>query len=136
MFVGFAIGIFCAKNRAIGVGILSASGGSSFGTILTTILMVTSVSFYWFIMGSCIVMSVGLTCFLKEPETVIITLTSFLGSYSFMKGISYTITGGFWDDKALHALLADGSLTWSTFPKMYYTFVTAVVILTVVGAKI
>ena len=122
-----------SKCRTFSLGVLSGVGGGFLGSIINTSFMVSNDGLYWGIMSVCIVLTMMFTYF--TLEYVVILLTSFIGSYAMCKGVSY-LFGGFWDEKELYEQILYGTVTLSTFPKVFYVFASVVFVIAAIGIKI
>lgn len=59
---------------------------------------------------------------------VIKVLTSFVGSYCAVRGASSFI-GGFPSEFEIYNIITAGDLAWSDFPKTFYIYIAAIVIM-------
>lgn len=133
ILVGATVGCLCVKFRSFSLAVLSGVGGGFLGSLINTSFMISNEGLYWGIMSVCIALTMMFTYYTQE--TIIILLTSFIGSYAMCKGVSY-LFGGFWNDKDLYEHIVDGSITWSTFPKIFYLFAVVVFVIAAIGCKV
>lgn len=95
ILLGLAVGAFLAKLRKIGISIMAAWGGVMIGFLITTMFVMKNVYMYYGIIIACALI---LFFFAYKVETiVIIMITSFIGSYSCIRGISMYV-GNFPDE--------------------------------------
>jgi hypothetical protein len=97
---GGAVGYFFAKHRPLGLGLLSAAGGIALGFLLNTAFFIQEDWQYYGIMAGCAVILGLLTYYLQD--TVIIFITSLIGSYAIVRGVSL-YAGGFPNEMQLHS---------------------------------
>jgi len=121
---------FLAKYRKFGIAALSAWGGVIVGFVITNTFFITSAAAYW-----CIVVGLGvvfgIVAFFAEKH-VIIFVTSFVGAYALIRGISL-YAGGFPNEIELHNEIEAGAVDWSSFNKGFYGYLAGIVILTVLS---
>ena len=121
LILAVALGVLCGwimyKTVRIAVGILGAIGGYFLGTLIYTFLL---AAFDWSALWAMITFSVifailgGLASF-KWAKTVVLTCTSGIGSYAFMRGLS-SFFGGYPSEAILMQNLKEGTdteLTWA-----------------------
>merc|ERR1711907_422791 len=63
---------------------------------------------------------------------VIILITSFVGSYCFVRGISL-YAGGFPNEAELETDVKDGKINWSSFSKWFYVYLAGIIVMTIFG---
>lgn len=130
--IGIAAGIFIAKKRKWGIAVVGAFGGVILGLLITTILgavLKNAIAYY------AVVITCGVIAFLiafKVEKFVLIVVTSFLGSYSIIRGISM-YAGGFPNETELHSLAHRNLITWDTFPKTFYGYLAGILVLSVLS---
>lgn len=121
---------FLAKYKKFGIAVLSAWGGVMLGFVITNTFFITSAALYW-----CVVVGLGvifgIVAFFTEKH-VIIFVTSFVGSYALIRGISL-YAGGFPNEIELHNEIESGAVDWSSFNKGFYGYLAGIVILTVLS---
>lgn len=98
LLIGILAGYLCARFRKLGLGLLACGGGVGLGFILTTTFMIANQYAYYITIIVCALVLGILTYYIQEG--VIIGITSFLGSYSLIRGISL-YAGGFPDEMLL-----------------------------------
>lgn len=95
VLLGLAVGALLAKLRKIGISIMAAWGGVMIGFLITTMFVMKNVYVYYGIIVGC---AVVLFVFAYQVETIVIILiTSFIGSYACIRGISMYV-GNFPDE--------------------------------------
>lgn len=124
-------GYFFAKFRAIGLGLLAAWGGVCLGFLINTTFFVSNTWAYWAIIVGCALV-VGLLTFYVQ-EAVVMVITSFIGSYAVIRGISL-YAGGFPPETQLHRMIKEGGLTWDDFPKAFFGYLAGILILSILSA--
>lgn len=133
LLLGMGVGFCASKYRALSMAVLSSIGGYFLGSLVNTIFLVTSAHVYWILMSLIIIVTMVATYFIQKK--LIIVLTSFIGSYSFNKGVFY-IFGGYWNDLDLYVMITDGSITWDNFPKKYFLFFALIIIFAGIGITV
>lgn len=125
---GCILGYIIMSMRKYGIGILAAWGGVMVGFVITTAFIISDTYMYWGIL----IASGAIFFFLaiKVEKTVIIMLTSFMGSYCLVRGISMYV-GGFPNENELHKEVSSGAVNWTTFEKEFYYYLGAIVVLTI-----
>ena len=129
--VGVGVGYGLMRCRKIGFGLLAAWGGVFLGFLITTTFFVKDVWAYWGVIIACAVGAGVLTIYVEKH--VMIVLTSFVGSYAAIRGISL-YAGDFPPETSIHQMLADGDVTWSNFPKVFYGYIAGILVLTGLSA--
>lgn len=142
--IGFIVGYFCAKMRSLGLAVLAMFGGIGIGYIITTATLISSTWAYYTILGiSCLLIGV-LTYFLQN--TLVIIMTSFIGSYFMLRGVAFLVNNDTFPNEAtLHDMLmkcsgitkkrdASKCYSWETFPKEYYYYMVAIIIMTIASS--
>lgn len=100
------------------------------GFVLTAAFLVSNVWAYWSIIAGCAV-----ACFyvsIKVEKTVIIIITSFIGAYAIIRGVSF-YAGGFPSEMELRAELADGVIDWNNYDKKFFIYLGAILVTTIIG---
>jgi len=90
--VGIIIGYFLAKIRRLAIALIGAGGGVALGFLLTKVTTVNSGPGYYCIIVGCALVAAVLTWFVEDY--VIMVATALVGSYLFVRGISF-YAGGF-----------------------------------------
>jgi membrane glycosyltransferase len=126
-----AVGGLLVKNRKFGIGILAAWGGVMLGFMITTMFVMKNVYMYYGIIVACAVILFIVA--IKVETIVIILLTSFIGSYAIIRGISM-YAGDFPDETQIRSQLDSGIYTWDTFPKAFYAYVAGILVMTVLAS--
>jgi hypothetical protein len=128
--LGIVAGWLLQRYRKIGVSVLAAWGGVMLGFVITNTFVIGSAVAYWLIIvGMAIVFAI--VAFFTE-KGVIIFITSFVGSYSLIRGISL-YAGGFPNEIELHNEIESGAIDWSSFNKGFYGYLAGILILTVLS---
>ena len=99
------------------------------GFLVTTTFAVSNVYAYYAILVAGAVSIFFITY--KIEEVVVIMLTSFIGSYALIRGISL-YAGGFPSEASLQEELASHAITWEQMPKVFYGYLAGIVLLTIV----
>lgn len=101
--IGIIVGVLIARKRKWGVALIGAFGGVMLGLLLTTIFgpsLKSAVAYYAIIIG-CGIVAFIITFFVEK--FVLIVVTSFIGSYAIVRGISM-YAGGFPNETELHSM--------------------------------
>lgn len=131
ILVSAGVGYGLMKVRKFGVGIFAGWGGVMLGFVITTTFHVGNQYGYY-----AIIVAMAIAMFLlawKIEKTVIILLTAFIGSYSLVRGVSQ-YAGGFPSETELHREIEANISNWENFPKEYYIYLGAIVVLTIVSS--
>lgn len=91
LLIGVLVGSYMMYCIQLGVSIIAACGGFSFGQLLSDTFNVQSNTVYWIIIATCIIAAIAASCALKD--TIIIISTSFMGSYLAIRGATLLIGG-------------------------------------------
>lgn len=131
LLVGCGFGYLFVRLRKWGIALLAGWGGVMLGFLITTTFAVeSSAAFY------CTVIACALIMFiigLKVEKALIIMVTSFVGSYSIVRGVSL-YAGGFPSETQLHEEISSGAVTWSSFDKTFYIYLGAILVSTILSA--
>jgi hypothetical protein len=123
-------GYVCVKFRKWGLALLAGWGGVMLGFAITTAFFVaSSIAQYSIWIGLAIV------CFLVTlyaEKKAIMILTSFIGSYCLIRGISL-YAGGFPNEFDLPAQIKSGGIDFDSFPKAFYGYLVGIVVLWVLS---
>lgn len=131
LLVGLVVGYCFVKHQSLGLGLLAALGGISLGFIVNVALFIKEDWQYYCILAGCAIIA-GVTTYYLQKD-VVIWITSFVGSYAIIRGISM-YTGGFPSEMELHDDIKAGTIDWDDFPKIFYAFLGGIVILTIGSA--
>jgi len=103
VIIGVVCGYFIAKKRRWGIAVVGAFGGVMLGLLLTTVFgaALKSVYLYYALVVGMGILFFVITFFVEK--FVLIMVTSFLGSYGIIRGISM-YAGGFPNESELHTL--------------------------------
>ena len=129
---GFIVGYCFIALMQIGLLILAAVAGVILSHLITSAVLIRDHRVYWGIIGGTAGAAMVLTCCCKEMIKIL--LTSLIGSFGVVRGISLYL-GGFPNEVELQEQLRTGYITWESFPKTYYLYCLAyigLVILSVV----
>ena len=135
MMIGFIFvfssifGYVCVKFRKWGLSLLAAWGGVMLGFAITTAFFISSELAQWGIW-----IGMGIVTFLitlYSEKRAIIVLTSFIGSYSLIRGISL-YAGGFPSEFDLPDQIKAG-LDFNSFPKAFYGYMVGIIVLWVLS---
>jgi len=129
ILLGVLGGFILFKCQKLGAAILGGWGGFMGGLLINTAVLFTAHSevLFWIITCSCALVGAGLAFFFLEP--VVITATSFSGSYLFVRGISL-YAGGFPNEFTLAEALKTGAL--SSISGWFYLYLAFIILLTIV----
>lgn len=130
VIIGIVAGVFIAKKRKWGIAVIGGFGGVMFGLLLTTIFgsAISSAIAYYALVITCGILAFIITFFVEK--IVLIIVTSFLGSYAIIRGISM-YAGGFPNETELHSLASKGLIDWTTFPKAFYGYLAGILVLSI-----
>lgn len=130
VILGILAGVFIARKRKWGISVVAAFGGVMLGLLLTTVFgpALKNVYVYYAIVIGCGIVAFVVTFFVEK--FVLIVVTSFLGSYAIIRGISL-YAGGFPNETELHTMAQDGLIDWTTFPKAFYGYLAAILVLAI-----
>jgi len=131
ILLGCIVGYCFFKHRPLGLGLLAAGGGVALGFLLNVTFFVKEDWLYYLVICGCAVVLGVVTYFLQE--TVIILITSLIGSYAIIRGISL-YAGGFPSEMELHNDIQAGTIKWDDFPKIFYAYLGGIVLLTAASA--
>ena len=126
LLISMGLGYLLVKFRKYGIGLFAAWGGVMLGFVVTTTFHVANTYAFY-----AIIIAAGVGMFIVAiyvEKTVIIILTAFIGSYSFVRGISL-YAGGFPSETEFHAELEANILNWDNMPKTYYIYLGAIVLI-------
>lgn len=128
--VGILVGCLIARKRKWGIALVAAFGGVMLGLLLTTIFgpsLKNAVVYYAIIVG-CGILAFIITFFVEK--FVLIVVTSFIGSYAIVRGISM-YAGGFPNETELHTMAQKGYIDWGSFPMAFYGYLAGIVVLSI-----
>lgn len=127
--ISIAIGYLLMRLRKYGIALLCAWGGVMLGLILSTTFMVENKgAYYAIIVGSGLIL---LLFGLKFEVIAIKMVTSFLGAYGVVRGISL-YAGGFPNEATIADEIKSGVITADTFPKSFYGYGAGIIVLTII----
>lgn len=118
------------KFRKYGVGLFAAWGGVMLGFVVTAAFLVKNVYAYYGTLAAFAIVMFWLA--IKVEKTVVIMITSFMGSYLLVRGVSL-YAGGFPNETALRAEIADGVIDWDNYEKKFYIYLGAIVVCTIIS---
>lgn len=98
------------------------------GFVITNTFVIGSAVWYWIIIVVLALVFAVLAFFTEKH--VIMFVTSFVGSYSLIRGISL-YAGGFPNEVELHNEIESGAVDWDSFNKGFYGYLAGIVVLTV-----
>jgi hypothetical protein len=128
--VSLGLGYFAMRLRKWGITIVAAWAGVMFGFILTTSFIVDNEYVYWAILVVCAIVAAFLA--FKIETAVICAITSFVGGYCLVRGVSLYV-GGFPNETQLHQEIKSGAVDWEAFDKKFYIYLGAIVVATILG---
>lgn len=124
VLVSLGLGYFVMRLRKWGIAIIAAWAGVMFGFLITTSFVIGNVYAYWAVIIFC-----GVAAFIlafKIETAVICAITSFVGAYCLVRGVSLYV-GGFPAETQLHEELKAGAVDWDTFDKKFYIYLGGIV---------
>lgn len=124
---GMIIGYILVKMRKYGIAVLAAWGGAMLGVFIATFSFSAKGAVYWILIVALAIVFGALAFFLEK--FVIQLMTSFIGSYLMIRGISL-FAGGFPNEIELHEQIESGALDWSTLDKAIYAYLSGIVMMT------
>ena len=124
--VGCLLGYFLQKYRKYGIALLAGWGGILVGFSICTAFFVGNQSLSWVIVLGCGIAGGILTIYIEK--FVIITTTSFIGSYAAVRGVSLYL-GGYPSELQLQSEISSGAVDWENYDKKFYIYLGAIVIL-------
>jgi len=136
LFAGIVLAIACATGWGImrlrkwGIGVVAGWGGVMIGFVLTAAFLIKNIWAYYATIAAC----AGI-CFyiaIKVEKTVIIIMTSFIGAYTMVRGVSFYL-GGFPNEMELRAELADGIIDWNNYDKKFFYYLGGMAAATLIG---
>lgn len=112
--------------------VIGAVAGFMIGWLLTTAFLVSNLFLWWTLVFVPIMGVTILSCLgsYKKYKNVSVLLISFIGSYSFMRGISHFISNTYPSETELQRELSHKITTWDNFPKTFYVYMAAILLLT------
>lgn len=128
--LGLAGGFLLYKCQRLGAAILAGWGGFMAGILINTTFafaMHGSVVF-WIITISCSIVA-GLVA-LCAYNPVVIIMTSFAGSYIFVRGISL-YTGGYTSELVIMQMIKNGQI--SKIDPIFYAWLSGIVVCTIIS---
>lgn len=130
ILVSAGLGYFVMRLRKWGIAIVAAWGGVLLGFIITSAFVISADWAYWVTLIAC----GGVAFFLafKLQNHVMIGVTSFVGSYALVRGISL-YAGGFPSEQELHDQIQKGVIDWATYDKKFYIYLGSIVVLTFIS---
>jgi len=111
--LGLVAGFLLTKTIRVGFGIMGGATGFAIGLLMTSVFHVESQVWFWVISSAFGLAFFGLT-FLKSAETIIF-ITSVIGSYIWVRGISIMIPGSYPNEITLVNQLSndyDAKIPW------------------------
>jgi len=130
LVVSLIAGFFVQKNRKYGIAIIAGWGGVMLAMVVNTAFYVKETWLYWVLLVSF----AGIAAFLalKVETGVICAITSFVGGYCLVRGVSL-YAGGFPPETQLHEMIKSGAVTWSDFDKKFYVYIAAIIAASILG---
>lgn len=127
------IGYFTMRARKIAVALTAAFGGYMLALTLLTAFMAWVQAEVW----QQNLLKIGLPVIfgllaLQIEETIVMLITSFIGSYLLIRGISF-YAGGFPVETQFAEMLNKDAVDWHSFKKGFYGYLAGIVTLTVLS---
>jgi len=129
---GCLLGFILKKYRKYGVGLVAGWGGILLGFVLTSAFFISSEALYWVIIIGCGIGAAVITIWVEK--FVVITMTSFIGSYAAIRGVSFYF-GGFPSETSLHDDIKSGAVNWSSYDKKFYIYLVCIVVLFLISHR-
>ena len=126
--IALTIGALLAKHKKYGITLMSGFAGAMLGSFVTMSFAVKTNLAFWLVTVGLGLLIAIISWFTEEY--VIMFVTAFVGSYSFVRGISF-YAGGFPNEMELHRKFSSGAIDWATFNKWFYAYVTGIVIMSI-----
>jgi len=133
LLIGNIAGFFVASMRKLGIAIIGAFGGVMLGISVNTTFQIAKDGPWWgIVVGAAVICAI--VAFFVET-IVVIAITSFIGSYFLIRGISM-YAGGFPNEFTIHQAEDDGIKNWKNFPKTFYAYLAGIIACTILGCFI
>jgi hypothetical protein len=116
--------------RKFGIGVLAGCGGVALGIVINQATGINSTVIQYAIIAVCAIGTCILVSFMER--LLIIAITSFLGSYMLVRGVSL-FAGGYPSEFAISALIKQGIMPWAEY-KWFWAYLSAVCILSLMSA--
>ena len=126
LVVSLLIAFFVIRIKRCAIAILGGVGGAFIGIMVTTMCMVGTGAAYYIIIAGCALGCAVLTYFVEDY--VVMVVTAFVGSYMFIRGISF-YAGGFPPETAIYEILKHGDITRAAFNKGFYGYLAGIAVL-------
>lgn len=130
ILISLLLGFIVQKNRKYGIAIVAAWGGVMLGFVIITTFLISETWLYWVILVAFALAAAALA--IKVETGVICGITSFVGGYSLIRGVSL-YAGGFPPETQLHEMIKSGAVTWADFDKKFYIYLAAIVVVSIMG---
>jgi hypothetical protein len=128
--VSGGLGTLVLRLRKWGIALVAGWGGVLLGFIITSTFVISEEWLYWIILVACAVVAFFFA--LKTQNTVMVIVTSFVGSYAMVRGVSLYV-GGFPSETELHDQIQKGAVDWDTYDKKFYIYLGAIALITLVS---
>ena len=127
------IGYFTMRIRRVAVALTAAFGGYMLALTLLAAFMAFMKEKIWqqYLLKISIPVVFGL-CTLLMEETIVMFITSFIGSYLLIRGISF-YAGGFPVETQFAEMLNKNVINWHSFQKGFYGYLAGIVTLTILS---
>lgn len=125
--IGVPCAVFVSYKRKWAIFLLGVFGGCMGGLLLTTLFGAALQTWLYYVIIVASGLVAGIIAFKLRIFTIIFS-TSFIGSYSCIRGISM-YAGGFPDETQLFQLAQQGLITWNTFPKAFYGYLAGILVM-------
>lgn len=121
--VGVLCGWLLAKCKKLAIALVGAGGGVALGFMLTTVTLISSGAGYYCIIIGCAV-AAGILAFFFA-DWIIMVATALVGSYLFVRGISF-YAGGFPNEFDIKHYIEAG-IDRGSFPPEFYGYLGGIV---------
>lgn len=129
--VGLCLGFLFMKCERLTVGLMSGVAGFLIGCLITGAFLISNAFAWWAIVGgtTMALCLFGCAC----TNNIEYLLTSLIGAYIFIRGVSCYFPGTYPSEMELQRELSNGFLNWDSFPKTFYIYMGAFVLLTIIS---
>ena len=114
------------KYVLFAIGLVGLGGGICIGFFLTTTIMVGNVAAYYLILVGASTICMGFAYYKKDIAMIL--NTTFIGSYLFVRGISFYV-GGFPNETDIVLIIHNNILTKHDYNKIFYFYLLSILLL-------
>ena len=133
VILGVILGLVMTKLQRLGAAIIAGWGGFVLGLLLNEVVLylVKNTWVFWCVCIGCALVAAVLV-FVAYNHAIILA-TSLVGSYFFVRGISF-YAGGFPDEYLLMKLIRNGVIT--SEPWTFYVYMASILVATIICAVV